>query len=665
MDLKSILDDRTPEINEIVLFRQRTQVKMGVVQALKDGKIAGEDTNRKPFKVSSDRILYATGIRAEEGRGTLSTFYRTIVEIGGQIALDEVWELAKEDSSPLSFQDIAELYWEEVTPAHFAALLLHLFEACPYFRSVGERWAASPEEDVHLHLAQLEQRTLQVQEESQFSQWLTSDQPVDGLTEKQTRWFEEIREVALLGEEAQTSRQVKEFLEHPGTEPSQRAFEIFCRKGIWDENEHLDLIRDEVPVAFPEKVWQEAAQLGLSAPDVSDRTDLTGLPVFSIDDETTADIDDACSMERTSSGWRLGVHITDVASLIPADSALGAAAQERLTSLYLPDCKIPMFPPVISEELGSLLPGKERLALSVLLDLDDALEVRDTHIHTSRIINRERLSYEQVDATLDGACHPLSEALSMLNRFAETLEKKRVAAGALLLERSEIQIRVDADKHITLHTRLRDTRSNRIVTELMILVNRYAAALCAEHDLPVGYRTQEPVALEDLEGVTNETLRRHQILRRVKSAKLSMEPGPHHLLGVDCYTQVTSPLRRFSDLLVQRQIVRYLTQGDLAYERDEMMTMLQHAEERLRALKRMERNRERYWLLKYLHLFVGEEFGAMVLEVRGKQVRVELTEYALGVSVYLEGQPEPGDTVRLRLTGVHPRMDQIHFSHLS
>jgi exoribonuclease-2 len=200
---------------------------------------------------------------------------------------------------------------------------------------------------------------------------------------------------------------------------------------------------------------------------------------------------------------------------------------------------------------------------------------------------------------------------------------------------------------------------------MMILVNRYVASLCAEHDLPVSYRTQDPVALDDLEDVQNEILRRHQILRRVKFSKLSMEPGPHHLLGVDCYTQVTSPLRRFTDLLVQRQIVRYLTQGDVVYDRDEMAPMLQRAEEQIRALKRLERGRERYWLLKYLQPSIGEEFSAVVLEVRGKNVQAELTEFALQVSVYMDGQPDPGDAIRLRLTGVHPRRDEIHFAQLA
>ena len=662
---KSMLQDRSPDIGEIILFRQRKQVKMGVVQALRDGKIEGEDSNRKSFKISSDRIVYATGIQAEAGRAALNAFHKSAVELAQRIALEEVWEVAKDDTALLTSQDIAELVWEEISPLHHAALLFHLHDECPYFRPVGENWAASPEEEVRLHLERLRQRGLQEQEEARFSEWLTTDQAPDALTDKQKRWFEEIREVALLGEEARISRPIKNILHQGGTEPSQRAFDIFVRKGIWDEDEHLELLRDRIPVAFSESAWKEAEQLRMEdALSAKNCADLTGLHLFSIDDESTTDIDDACSVERTPSGWRVGVHITDVASLIPIDSALGAAAQERLTSLYLPDQKIPMFPPPFSEQIGSLLPGAPRLALSVLFDLDEDLEVRDTHILSSRIVNRERFSYEQVDAILDGEAYPLSESLRLLDRFAEKLQCKRIAAGAVMLERTEIQIHVDQDKRITLRKRFRETRSNRIVSEMMILVNRYVASLCAEHELPVGYRTQDPVALDDLEDISNEALRRHQILRRVKFSKLSTEPGPHHLLGVDCYTQVTSPLRRFPDLLVQRQIVRYLTQGDVVYDRDEMASLLQRVEEQIRALKRLERRRERYWLLKYLQPSIGEEFSAVVLEVRGKNVRAELTECALQVSVYVDGQPEPGDAIRLRLTGVHPRRDEIHFSQL-
>ncbi|MCK5327642.1 MAG: RNB domain-containing ribonuclease, partial [Candidatus Latescibacteria bacterium] len=473
---KSMLQDRSPDIGEIILFRQRKQVKMGVVQALRDGKIEGEDSNRKSFKISSDRIVYATGIQAEAGRAALNAFHKSAVELAQRIALEEVWEVAKDDTALLTSQDIAELVWEEISPLHHAALLFHLHDECPYFRPVGENWAASPEEEVRLHLERLRQRGLQEQEEARFSEWLTTDQAPDALTDKQKRWFEEIREVALLGEEARISRPIKNILHQGGTEPSQRAFDIFVRKGIWDEDEHLELLRDRIPVAFSESAWKEAEQLrtedALSAKNCAD---LTGLHLFSIDDESTTDIDDACSVERTPSGWRVGVHITDVASLIPIDSALGAAAQERLTSLYLPDQKIPMFPPPFSEQIGSLLPGAPRLALSVLFDLDEDLEVRDTHILSSRIVNRERLSYEQVDAILDGEAYPLSESLRLLDRFSEKLQCKRIAAGAVMLERTEIQIHVDQDKRITLRKRFRETRSNRIVSEMMILVNRYVA----------------------------------------------------------------------------------------------------------------------------------------------------------------------------------------------
>ena len=477
-------------------------------------------------------------------------------------------------------------------------------------------------------------------------------------------WVDRLEDYALYGESSAHVRWVERMSD--GQADRRKAFGRLVDIGVWDADEHLELIIEKVPVEFPRATMDAADALALH-PLLEDgrRRDLTGLSVFTIDDAYTTDMDDGVSVDLREDGTAcVGVHITDVAALVPIGSDLDREAAGRVSSLYFPDRKIPMLPKRISEDLGSLRPGMPRLALSLLFDVAADGSVADVEIVPSLIRCREKLAYEQVDAALEDASHPLYGAMSALYRTAEAQWIVRLQMGAVALERPECQIRVTPEKEVQVSVRERNSRANLLVSELMVMANVAVAKFCMDRDIPIVYRTQQTPDLSDLEEVENEVLRRHQTLRRMRPAELALEPGLHGGLGVAFYCQASSPLRRYPDLAVQRQITAFLLGEAPPYDLEGIREVSYQADERIREAGRMERRRNRYWFLKYLQDFSGREFDAVVLEAQERRLYVEVLEYGFQTDVRPSRPAEPGEAIVLRLNRSDAWEDTISFTQV-
>ena len=658
-----------PLPGEIVLFRHRRTVRAGTCENVgRGGEVRVSTEEGRAFTVPSDRMLYTTGILVKAGVTALRSFCRSAEECAEEIDLEEIWRAFEGDESALTFQDIAELYWEEdLTPLQYTAMVLHLNEECPYFERRAERYVPASQEALRAWRDQRERRQERHEEEERFVEWLRSDRTDrDLLSERARRWLDRMCTYVLREEEDSVVRRILDQLRSGASgDPTRYTFNLLVSKGIWGPDEYLDLIRREVPVEFPENALQAVEEIDLDdlLKDEGFR-DLTHLHVFSIDDETTEDIDDALSLEILPEGYRVGVHITAVGASIPKDSPLDLVAAERMSTLYLPERKIRMLPARVSEELYSLVPDEPRLALSFLIRFDPSFSVQEIEIVPSRIINRNKLSYTLVEQILGTPDHPLHETMVDFSRIAMAHRERRLEAGAVEIVRPELRIRVDASGEITIERQKRETEADRIVAEMMILANSQAAQFCFDHDLPAIYRTQIPADLSGIEEIANETLRRYRLMGRLAPMGLSVDPQPHALLGIDLYCQATSPLRRYTDLMAQRQILHYLAHQEPLYTQEEISSMIGWAGERLRDLGRLEGRRKRYWLYKYLSRFRGEIFSATVLESTARGALIEVEEYLLRTLMRSGASLTSGDTIDVRLERVDPWDNTIQFVHV-
>ncbi len=644
---------------EVAFFRYRNRLRSGVCVSVERGKARFATSAKETVNVPVANVLLATGAIVEDRRGAAAWWSQAEVE-GAEIDLQEVWDLVRDEGEAWQAEDLAGFYFgDEVTPVQMAALLVYLEESL-YFEANGKGYRPLSEAEVAQRREAEDREKARAEERALFQEWFREGEEGAAPADLDS-WLERLKDYTLYGDRSASAGWVGRMLEAQVN--PQQVFDRLVAIGVWGADEHLDLIREGVPTEFPEVAIGASEALAIeSLVEDARRRDLTGVSVVTIDDADTTDMDDGVSLLFREDGTcQVGVHITDVAALIPAGSDLDREAAGRGASLYFPDRKIPMFPKQISEVLGSLCPGVPRLALSLLFDVSPDGPAGDVEIVPSVIRCREKLTYDRVNAILDDPSEHLHSAMLALHRVAEAHLIERLEEGAVALEHSERRIRVTPEGEIQVSMRPRQSRADLLVSELMVMANGACARFCRDREIPIVYRVQQAPDLSDFEETENEVVYRNRMLRRMRPAQMTLEPGTHSGLGVAPYCQASSPLRRYADLVVQRQLSAALLDAPLPYDAEAIREVSFRAEERMRQAVRLERRREQYWLFRYMEGLVGETFDAVVLEERGRGFRAEVPDYGLQADVRPCRPVEPGETVRVRLGRCNAREDAISF----
>ncbi len=364
-------------------------------------------------------------------------------------------------------------------------------------------------------------------------------------------------------------------------------------------------------IEFPPDVLGEAASFPTdpSPADFVGREDLRHLPFVTIDGETARDFDDAVFLETLPGGAaRLWVAIADVAHYVRPGSALDVEAARRGNSVYFPDRAIPMLPPQLSSQLCSLNPGRDRLVLVAEMSYDRDGRRGDTRFYRGLIRSQARLTYTKVAAVLSATDTPeiqewrdelrtLLPQLRDMLALMRTLYANRVAAGSLDLDLPEALIDLSEEGRSVGVRLLARNDAHRLIEELMLEANRAVAAFLREQRFPFPYRIHEPPDPDDIDDlnqflqvfgftvrydgqVTSRDVQRllnelqghrlarvlsRQVLRSLKQAQYTTTNVGHFGLAFPIYCHFTSPIRRYPDLLVHRQLGRYFDgQAELA-----------------------------------------------------------------------------------------------------
>jgi exoribonuclease-2 len=476
------------------------------------------------------------------------------------------------------------------------------------------------------------------------------------------RLVELLRQMAVWGTEAPEFAQGKAYLEKARLTSENVPFRLLVRLGVFHEDENLDLYRLEVPQEFSAAARDLAGHLSRS--DLADpyeqyREDLTHLESITIDGERTRDFDDALTLETLAQGWRLGIHIADVSALVEPGTPLDLEAQERGTSIYLPESRLAMLPEEISENTLSLLAQKERLALSFLVTLDYQGEIQDWNILPSRIMVKRRLSYQEADLML-----PQDRMLATLYRLTQKLKEDRLSRGGYELKLPEVWVSFNHHGQTQVTVEDQETPSRQLVAEAMVLANWLAARFLADRDFPAIYRSQpeprEPIHREE----SKELLELWRDRRRLSRVVMELVPHPHWGLGLPLYTFATSPIRRYLDLVTHRQLHRAIQGAAPVYGADDLEEILSTIEPAMRRGGLVKARRLRYWLLKYLAGQVGQKMEVLVVEALPHRYRLLFPRLLLEVFLPAPASRrfQAGDLVQVRLDRVLPREDQVKLS---
>jgi exoribonuclease-2 len=387
-----------------------------------------------------------------------------------------------------------------------------------------------------------------------------------------------------------------------------------------------------------------SAKIPLDLPPAEDRLDLSGLPAYAIDNAWSGDPDDAVSLEGPDSrgNHTLWVHVADPAAALLPGSPAELEARGRGATLYLPECTCRM---LAEESLADYALGLGELspALSFKLLLNNEGSILETGIFPSKV-RVTRMTYEEADAHAGD-----KPDLTGLFQAAERNLARRLAAGAVSIELPEVHITLSQGELSI--SPISSCRSADMVRECMLLAGEGAAQWALQRRLPFPYVSQEvgDLPAAPLPGMAGS----YQLRRCMRPRSLSTKPGLHGGLGLSCYTQVTSPLRRYTDLLAHQQIRAFLQtgawQGRKPLDEDEVLMRLAAAEAAASAASQAERASRAHWTAVYLSDKKGSDWDGIVMEKKGSRVVVMIPALALETQSAAQGDLEPNEPVQLTL----------------
>ncbi|MDQ7823171.1 MAG: ribonuclease R [Candidatus Eremiobacteraeota bacterium] len=625
----------------------------------------------RELKVSEDKALFTdtiSGKDLEEREGIIAALRALAAKreaLKESIALSDLWELCLEESESYTLEDLAALYFgSSYSCDERSAMFRLLHQEKLYFRRKDEHYYPQPRDHVEGVLLQRQREDERRRRHgilAENARALYEGKAGAFIAEAQ-EFIASLKDVAIKKKESPRFKEVSDVLALAGITSPQGPFELLVKAGIWNDHENLLIKEHGVPLSFPPEVERSCEELAAERGTRSFQgyLDYRHVPAVTIDDLKTRDFDDALSIEEVPEGYLVGVHIADITGFIPEGSPPDLEARARGTSVYLPDLKIPMLPGALSEDLASLVEGGTRPALSFFVTFSPGGDVVASRIEKTLIAVTRRLTYDMVDDTYQDALD-----LARLYDIARVLLQKRIALGALYTPIPRVNVSVD--DHYSVSIKLDDPSkpSQVLVSELMILANSVAGEFCVKEGIPAIYRGQpapeEKIALS--EPVT--PLMCYQMRRVLKKVTVDVSPQRHSGLGIDSYIQATSPLRRYSDLAMHRQLKSVLEGGPPRYTSEELAALIAETERVIEIAELLERERKTYWILRYLEKQTGREKNAVVLRVHPDKLHVQLSETLLEADCPKPRKMEfaPGEAVIVVPELVWPREGTLRLSY--
>jgi ribonuclease R len=424
---------------------------------------------------------------------------------------------------------------------------------------------------------------------------------------------------------------------------------------------------------FPKEVVDEVEKIPEPnfRRELKTRTDLRDLTCFTIDPETAEDFDDAVSLVQLSNGlFELGIHIADVSHYVREGTALDKEAWERATSVYFVRTALPMLPERLSNELCSLKPGVERLAYSVLVQLDSLGNVHSHRIEESVIRSRHRFTYREVEDIIHGKQHKQAPTVHLMQMMSQVLRKRREEAGSIDFDLTEKRITLDDEGIPRTVQPAQRLEANRLVEEFMLLANRVVAShvineaahrktempfIYRVHETPkeedarsflsvidnlgIPYRAGDSIEPEDYRNILSiiQNLEFKDFVEKIAlysmtKAVYSTENVGHFGLGFDAYTHFTSPIRRYPDLVIHRLLKRY-GRKQRAGRTKPLQKFLERTCEHASQMEKVATDAEREYTklksMEFLARRVGNIYEGVISGVTSFGLFVELTRYLI------------------------------------
>ncbi len=615
--MNSVVSSSVKYSGTIIEYLDQGRLKAALVTREQERHLAVIDSAGHERLVPRDLVLMRHPERSADRENVaeaLKELEHERAELAVELDLELLWQVAQEQSRSFSAVELADLFFGRKSNAAASVMLEALLNDRTYFVRRHMDFVPRTPEQVERLRIQNDRIRARSDDYRKIQKHLrdvligAEKPPADeaaALVEELSRY---------LKNPFTRSRDMTQMLSQaaPDVDPAEAAFEILERLGAPLRVPRFAFIaglKDE----FSDAVMKEAVEAVPGPRAISD-----GGYAVTVDDEDTIEVDDALSCEMLADGGvRVRVHIALVADFVLKGGAMDREAASRATTVYLPETTIRMLPDPISCRAASLIEGEDRPVMTTDVRLSADGELLDASIYPARIPIMRRLDYDQVDRILESGTSgdETAATVSRLSAAAMKLRERRRTAGAVLVQRREAKVRVRGDDvEITVLDNASPGRT--LVAEFMVLSNFVAARYAAANRIPIIYRVQPQVGGGDMAAMR---------------PRLSLHPEYHAGIGLDFYAQLSSPIRRYADLVLQRQLLGALAnrghETPPIYNVDELLAVLAGAENAEASGRELERRAKRYWILRYLERHAQD--GPLLAYVAREGQSAELVDFTV------------------------------------
>ncbi len=661
---------------EIVEFMDGDSIKIGLVSKRSASRIQVTDQNGKQHSLNSRQILLIHNQKSSSNDFNEYTrlYQESVKVLADEIDTELLWEGIEKKGDNLKPEIAAQIYFGDSDTINQSAIIRAAASDNLHFKTKGVhiivRDSHQVDEQEHVQQKKAEKQEIN----DGFKAWAAN--LLDGENSHSPGYQQEFLpflnslEQSLSNEDYNLEPWLQELVRyHSGPFRSRAETIVLILVGGERLPENADpfILESGVPLEFSEASLEEAGNIPAFKPAPGDIQVETSV-VFSIDDEDTREIDDAVSITESGNHYKIGIHIADAASFISPDSLLDREAALRYTSIYLPHRQIRMLPEPLSCDLMSLRENQLRPVVSCNLLVSRDMEVLEWNFSRNFLKVNKNLAYSHADSLLgpgSPAENPegLKKALRVLKLFTDRLLRERIEKGALIINRPEMKI---SSKNGKIELCLLDpgSPSRLIISELAVLYNSLAASLASENQLPFIFRSQKKPEKEipELPAIGYDHFAAFKLFSALEPSSTGLEPLTHFGLGLVAYAQVSSPIRRYTDLLNQRQLCSFIRGDAPPHSAEKLEEHLEGLGSADRLTRNLERKINRLFTLRFLLQDKRKGFDLVVLQSsKGGYLVESIPECYRGILASFE-EILPGTRLKARISKIDPESDTLQFT---